>query len=171
MTLVLQHPKKTKPRVAVQYLKGEVSTVDFTAKVFTSELKNGKWRLAGSYIETLATTNKVQHARPKSSKKCECNPQAYTGIINQVITYKIQLDIPESYTKGVYKLQDHPDIVITYTTTDLDNPLLKYIGEGLLDLVVVDPANGHIQGGLSGGVTLEDGDGLVLNITFLFSFG
>lgn len=141
MSLVLQRPKKTKPRVAVQYLKGEVSTVDFTAKVFTSELKNGRWRLAGSHIDTQGTT------------------------------YKIQLDIPEGYQKGVYKLQDHTDIIITYTTTDLDNPLLKYIGEGLLDLVVVDPANGHIQGGLAGGVTLEDGDGVVLNITFLFSFG
>ena len=171
MSLVLQRPKKTKPRVAVQYLKGEVSSVDFTAKVFSSELKNGKWRLAGSYLETLATTDKVQRDKPKSNKKCECKVQDHTGIFTQLITHKIQLDIPERYQKGVYKLEDHPDIVITYTTTDLSNPILKYIGSGLIDLVVVDPANGHIQGAIKDGVTLEDGDGVVLLINALFSFG
>ncbi|MGF6097464.1 hypothetical protein [Pseudomonas sp. 18175] len=171
MTLVLQRPKKTKPRVAVQYLKGEVSSVDFTAKVFSSELKNGKWRLAGSYIETLETTDKVQRDRPKSNKKCECEVQDHTGIFTQVVTYKIQLDIPEKYLKGVYKLEDHPDIHISYSTTHLEDPLLKYIGGGLLDLVVVDPANGHIQGAIKDGITLEDGDGRVLLIHALFSFG
>lgn len=140
MSTTVQRPKH-KSAVAIQYLKGQVSGADFTARVFSIELKNGKWRMSGSKIDTQGTT------------------------------YKIQLDIPKHYQKGVYKLQDHPDIVITYTTTDLFNPLLKYVGEGLLDLVEIDPANGHAQGGLAGGITKEDGDGLVLNIDFLFSFG
>lgn len=141
MSFVLQRSKKRNSAVAVQYLKGEVSGADFTARVFSIELKDEKWRVSGSKIDTQGTT------------------------------YKIQLDIPASYSKGVYKLQDHPDIVITYSTTDLDNPILKYVGEGLFDLVEIDPANDHMQGGLAGGLTKEDGDGVVLILAFLFSFG
>ena len=132
---------KTKSTLAIQYLKGEVRNEDFTANVFSIELKNGKWRMFGSKIDAGGTT------------------------------YKIQLDIPETYQKGVYKLQDHPGIVITYSTTHLEEPLLKYVGEGMLDLIDVDANNRHVSGGLAGGITTEDGDGQVFTVDFLFSFG
>ncbi|SDR26738.1 hypothetical protein SAMN04490186_4553 [Pseudomonas grimontii] len=140
MSITSQKPKN-KSTVAIQYLKGEVHHEDFTAKVFSIELINGKWRMFGSKIDAGGTT------------------------------YKIQLDIPETYKKGVYKLQDHPGIAITYSTTHLEDPLLKYVGQGLLDLIEVDADNRHVSGGLAGGITKEDGDGRVFTVDFLFSFG
>lgn len=83
--------------------------------------------------------------------------------------HKIQLYIPESYSKGVYKVEDHPNIVITYSTLDLLEPILKYVGTGLLDLEEVDPDNGHVKGALANGITRDDGDGPVYGMEFLFS--
>lgn len=144
----LKERTKTKSAVAVQYLKGEVNRgevypKDFTAKVFSILSLTTLWRMSGSHTDT--DTDKV--------------------------TYKIQLDIPKQYLKGVYKLEDHHDIKISYTTTNLHDPLDKYVREGLLDLTEVDAANGHVQGALAGGKTADDGDGKVFTVDFLFSFG
>ena len=141
MSFALKTSRENKSALAVQYLKGKVNYAVFTANVFSIVLNDKGWRLSGLYLDTAG------------------------------VQYKIQLDIPKRYEKGVYKLKDHSDIKITYTTTDLTDPLTKNVREGLLDLIEVDPGNNHIAGALAGGLTAEDGDGLVFPVDFLFSFG
>jgi len=129
-----------KSRTSVRYFKGTVDGADFTATVFHIERKEGKWRLSGTKVDENGTH------------------------------YKLQLVLPDTYVKGVYKLEDHRDIVLTYSTTDLHDPILKYGDSGLVDFTTIDPASNHAAGALKDIVTRDNGDP-VSAIEALFNIG
>lgn len=131
MLFDLQNPIKKpikKPRTTAQEFCGTIDAVEFIASVFHIELKDGKWRLFGSKLDE-----------------------------NNVI-HKLQMVFPDTYTKGVYKLDEHKDIVLTYSTTDELEPILKYGAFGLIDFTEIDPGNTRVTGALKDVETKHDGD-------------
>ncbi|MBY8948224.1 hypothetical protein J1G35_20400 [Pseudomonas sp. SH10-3B] len=137
---VIQQPSAQESRIAVPHFKGKVDGEDFTAKIFSITHTGGRWTLSGSRVD------------------------------DNGVTHKIQLAFPDTYSKGLYKLEDHPNIRLTYSTDSLNNPILRYGASGLIDLVTVDPNNSHVAGGLDDIRTRDDGNPIT-TITALFSLG
>lgn len=129
-----------KKRVAIQRFEGTIDNVEFTANVFSIKRTDGRWTISGGRLDT--------HG----------------------VTHRLSLVFPDSYAVGLYKLQDHPDIRVTYSTDSLTDPILRYGGQGIIDLLTVDANNTHVSGALLNIVTRDDGNP-VSTISAEFSLG
>jgi hypothetical protein len=140
MTATLTNAPQKRKRTASQHFKGTIDGADFTANVFEIKRNDGRWTITGS--------------------------KTYSDGVK----HRLSLTFPDTYVVGLYKLQDHPDIRLTYSTDSLTDPILRYGAHGIIDLLTVDPSNTHVSGALADIVTRDDGNP-ISTISALFSLG